>query len=304
MTSSSPLIGTSGCADTVTMPLRIGIVGLDSSHAVSLARRCNGTGSTTAARVVAAWAGGSPDAPLSRDRLGGFTAEVTNGLGVSLMETPEAVARCVDAVAIMSMDGRTHTTLFSQIAPVSGSVFINKPLAVSRRDAGSIAEMARRYAVRWFSASALRFAPPAPAPLRRAVVECPLSFEPANAGWFWYGVHGIELILRLMGPGIASAQVECFPEREVLQLEWRDGRQGLVTGRFAHDAAFTYAAGDAAPTRVDPGIDRLEEAMLHFFAGGEAPVSPGETVEVIAVAEAANLSRARGGLRIPLEATS
>jgi hypothetical protein len=283
------------------MPLRIGIVGLDSSHAVSLARRCNAPDSTTDARVVAAWAGGSPDAPLSRDRVSGFAAEVTNTFGVPLMETPEAVATIVDAVAIMSMDGRTHASLFSKITPTCRSVFINKPLTTSRLEAQVIASTARRHAIRWFSASALRFAVTSPAPTRRAVVECPLWFEPANTGWFWYGVHGVELILRLMGPGVAAARVEPSSEHEILHLDWRDRRTGVVVGHYARDTAFTYACDDAPPTPVDPGADRLEKVMLKFFAGGDAPVTPAETIEVIAVVEAANLSRASGGRRITLE---
>lgn len=286
------------------MPLRIGIVGLDSSHAVSLVRRCNRISSTTDARVVAAWAGGSPDAPLSRDRVSGFTAEVTNEFGVPLMETPEAVAAVVDAVAIMSMDGRTHALLFSKVARTCRSVFINKPLTTSRLEAQSIVDTAQRYAIRWFSASALRFSVAAPAPLRRALVECPLWFEPANAGWFWYGVHGVELIMRLMGPGIAAVRLESSPEREILHLDWRDGRTGVVRGQYARDTAFTYACYDSPPLPVDPGPDRLEEAMLKFFAGGDAPVTPSESIEVIAVVEAANLSRASGGRRITLEPLS
>jgi predicted dehydrogenase len=214
------------------------------------------------------------------------------------------VAAVVDAVAIMSMDGRTHAALLSKIAPACPSVFVNKPLATSQREAASIADTARRHRARWFSASALRFAVDPPAPVRRAVVECPLWFEPANAGWFWYGMHGIELLLKLMGPGIVAARVESFPEHERLQLGWRDGRQGVVVGHYARDAAFTYACDDGPAVPVDPGVDRLEEAMLRFFAGGNAPVTPAETLEVIAAVEAANLSRANGGRRIVLEPIS
>ncbi|ACB76200.1 Gfo/Idh/MocA family oxidoreductase [Opitutus terrae] len=282
------------------MPLRIGIVGLDSSHAVSLVRRCNVRDADSPVRVIAGWPGGSSDAPLSAERVIGFTDEVRDRCGVEILESPEAVATAVDAVAILSMDGRNHAQLFARVASFRRPVFVNKPLATSRHDAERIAETARKHGVRWFSASALRLAAVSAPPARRVTVQCPLWFEPANVGWFWYGIHGIELAAAVCGRGISAVRLETFPDRELLHLEWRDGHTGTVVGLLNRDAAFTYACDDATAVPVGAHADRLEQAMLDFFAGADAPVTTADTLEVIACVAAANASRASDGRRISL----
>jgi hypothetical protein len=52
--------------------IRVGMIGLDTSHAVIFTRTLNQpdhTGDLAGIKVVAAYPGGNPDFPLSRDRL-------------------------------------------------------------------------------------------------------------------------------------------------------------------------------------------------------------------------------------------
>src|SRR5436190_7248542 len=55
-------------------PLKVGIIGLDTSHVgafTSVLNRPNNKGDLAGIRVVAAYPGGSPDLPSSRDRVAG-----------------------------------------------------------------------------------------------------------------------------------------------------------------------------------------------------------------------------------------
>lgn len=279
---------------------RIGIIGLDTSHGPELARFFNVGPGSRVGRVTAAWPGGSPDAPLSIDRVAGFTKQVTAEYGVEIATTPEEVAARSDALLLLAMDGRGHADLFARVAPSRCPVFINKPLTTSVKDAETITAAADRHGVRWFSASALRWAWPAGRVARSVSVACPLWFEPANAGWFWYGVHGVELVQTAMGPGIAAVRVEVAADRETLHARWRDGREAKVVGVLQKDAPFGIGADGAAVQPVTVTMEPLSSVIAEFFAGAPAPVGPAAMVEAVQVLAAANLSRAQGGAEIAL----
>jgi len=67
-------------------PIRVGLVGLDTSHAPAFAKSLNAQPAKPGlegARVVAAFPGGSPDMPVSINRVEGFTKLVSEQGGRS-----------------------------------------------------------------------------------------------------------------------------------------------------------------------------------------------------------------------------
>ena len=67
--------------------LKIGVVGLDTSHSVAFARLLNvpeAAGHVPGGRIVAAVKTFSPDMPASAQRVEGFTAALVDELGVRL----------------------------------------------------------------------------------------------------------------------------------------------------------------------------------------------------------------------------
>jgi hypothetical protein len=97
-------------SDTDT-PLRLGIIGLDTSHVIEFTELLNDAtrpDHVSGARVVAAFKGGSPDVEASATRIDRFTAELTDKWKVKLVDSIEELCRQVDAVLLMSVDGRTH----------------------------------------------------------------------------------------------------------------------------------------------------------------------------------------------------
>ena len=103
-------------------PLRIGFVSLDSSHCTAFTKLLQEAAADPAdpwgladAAITAGWPGGSPDFPLSRDRVDGFTAEMQS-LGVQMVSTVEELLEQVDAVILGAVDGRQHEELAARSA--------------------------------------------------------------------------------------------------------------------------------------------------------------------------------------------
>ena len=91
--------------------LRLGIIGLDTSHVIQFVQLLNDPARpdhVPGARIVAAYKGGSPDVKESATRIERFTAEMRDKWKVELVDSIEELCRKVDAVLLMSVDGRQH----------------------------------------------------------------------------------------------------------------------------------------------------------------------------------------------------
>src|SRR4051812_12503703 len=91
--------------------LKLGIVGADTSHVVAFTSALNDPSSpnhVAGARVVAAYKGGSPDLPSSRDRIEGFTRTLREKYNVEIVDTIAELCTRVDGVLLTSVDGRIH----------------------------------------------------------------------------------------------------------------------------------------------------------------------------------------------------
>src|SRR5688572_32617314 len=190
--------------------IRVGLIGTDTSHATEFTKIINAAehAEIKGIRVVAAFPGGSEDLPESRDRVKGY-AEKLQKSGVEIVDSIPALLAKVDAVLLESIDGRKH---LEQARPVFESgklLFIDKPLAGSLADAVAIAELAKKHNAKWFSASSLRYSPGIAGarsnPKVGDVTGCdawgPCSIDPTVPDLFWYGIHGVETLFTIMGPG-------------------------------------------------------------------------------------------------------
>src|SRR5438477_7469590 len=80
-------------------PIRIGIIGLDTSHCVAFTKILHSPkaqGDLAGFRVVAAYPGGSPDIPASKDRIDGFTKELRDKQGVEIVDSIDDLLKKVD----------------------------------------------------------------------------------------------------------------------------------------------------------------------------------------------------------------
>ena len=140
--------------------LRIGMVGLDTSHCPAFTGLLNDETHAyhiPGARVVGAYPGGSELFSLSRDRVAGFTAQLQDDFGVKICPSIPDLVKDVDALFLESVDGRQHLAQFAQMT-VGKPVYIDKPLATTTDDARKIIELARETQTPITSCSSLRYA--------------------------------------------------------------------------------------------------------------------------------------------------
>src|SRR5688572_16573763 len=79
--------------------IKVGIIGLDTSHVMAFTKLLNdpqASGPLAGVRVVAAYPGGSQDIPSSKDRLAGFTEGVQK-MGVEIVDSIDVLLTKVDA---------------------------------------------------------------------------------------------------------------------------------------------------------------------------------------------------------------
>lgn len=307
-----------------TAPLRIGLIGLDTSHVVQFTSLLNDPGHpdhVAGARVVAAFKGGSPDVEASATRIERFTGEVTKKWGVELVDSIEALCRKVDAVMLTSVDGRQHLAQVRPVFAAGKRVFIDKPLAGSFKDAQEIARLSRESGTPFFSASSLRFQPELQAirtsqelgDVLGASTHGPCPIQTYVPDLFWYGIHTVEMLYTLMGPGVETVARVHTAETDVVIGRWKDGRVGVMRGHrtgpqtygavaYGRKAILGFGAPrpDAGKEPSLPAYPALLQATLVFFRSGVPPVAPEETLEIMAFMEAADLSKARQGAPVVL----
>ncbi|MGQ9590884.1 MAG: Gfo/Idh/MocA family protein [Planctomycetota bacterium] len=298
-------------------PIRIGIIGLDTSHAIAFTEYLNDAARpdhVSGGKVVAGYPGGSPDNPASASRVAEYTEDLKKRFGIEIVPEIPALVEKVDAVLLESVDGRPH---LEQVRPVFAArkpVYIDKPIAGSLEDALEIARLAKESGVPCFSASSLRFFPGV-AKLKGSeavgdILGCdawsPCHLEEHHPDFYWYGVHGVEILFTLMGPGCASVSRTSSADFDVAVGLWKDGRigvyRGLRRGAWGYGAAVFGTKAIATSEPVGAGLYRpLVVEIVRFFRTGKAPVSLDETIEIFAFMSAADESKRRGGAPVRIE---
>jgi len=296
--------------------IRVGIIGLDTSHVVAFTQLLNDTSSpdrVPGAKVVAGFPGGTPDNQTSASRVGEYTKELSEKWKVDICPDIPALLSKVDAVLLESVDGRPHLDQLRPVIAARKPVYIDKPIAGSLKDAREIVRLAKESGVPCFSASSLRFWPGV-AKLRGAKevgeilgvdAYSPCHLEEHHPDFYWYGVHGVEILFTLMGPGCEYATRVTTPEYDLVVGRWKDGRlgtyRGIRKGAAPYGATVFGSAGMKVSDPIGGNLYRpLVEEIVRFFQTGKAPVSLDETLEIFVFMSAADESKRRGGQPVAL----
>ena len=291
--------------------LRLGIIGLDTSHVPAFTEVLNNPNAKNhvpGAKVVAAFKGGSADIPSSADRVEGFTKTLTEKYGVKLYDSIEEMCKHVDAVLIESVDGRPHLAQARPVIAAKKPLFIDKPMAGTLADVLEIFKLAKAANVPVFSSSSLRYGKTTQAVRGGSigkVTSCettsPCSLEKTHPDLFWYGVHGVESLFTVMGTGCESVKRGTTADGKIeVTGTWSGGR----TGTFREGKGYTgIAKGEKgeSPVGAYDSYAPLVAEIVKFFQTGVAPVPAEETIELFAFMEAADESKRQGGAAVKLK---
>jgi len=294
--------------------LTIGIIGLDTSHVIAFTKSINTENPKPEfanCRVVAAYPKGSPDIESSTSRVEGYTKQLIE-MDVEIVPTIEDMLAKVDAVLLETNDGRPHLEQLIPCLKAGKPVFIDKPIAGSLSDAIAIFKAAKKFDVPIFSSSSLRFTPNAQA-LRSGekigkITGCdaysPCSLEETHPDLYWYGIHGVETLFTVMGPGIKSVTRTATPDFDVVTGLWDDQRIGTFRGIRAGGKGYggtAFGEKGVAPIGGFAGYEPLLIEVIKFFKSGKPPVDEQETLDIYAFMSAADVSKAQAGKPVMIE---
>ena len=302
--------------EPVKKGLRVGIIGLDTSHAPAFTKTLNAADAPPeygGYKVVAAYPQGSKVIESSVTRVPGYIEEVKK-LGVEIVDSIADLLKKTDVILLESNDGNVHLEQAIPVFKAGKTVFIDKPVAGSLTDAFAIYQAAKDLKVPVFSASSLRYMNgiddivnnESAGKILGAYTFSPCSLEPTHPDLFWYGIHGIEALFTIMGTGCQTVTRVHTPGTDVVTGVWEGNRVGTFRGLRAGRAGyggFVYGEKGIKPLGDAAGYNPLVQDIVKFFQTGVSPVTPEETLEIFTFMEAADESKRRGGMLVSLAET-
>lgn len=217
---------------------------------------------------------------------------------------PEDVIGQVDAVIIATDDGDDHVERARPFIEAGLPILVDKPMATNADDLRTFVKW-RNEGARILSSSGLRYA-----------VE--LS-EFKNFSWEWltavtcntwkrYGIHILEPVYTLTGPGFTSVRSHTEGVNQFVHLHHSSGQNVTLTVLQDTKGAFgAFQACGATGTKTFQFKDTYSAfrgqlvAFVDYVLSGEDPYPFSETVELMTIILAATESSQRGGAAIDLK---
>ena len=309
---SSPLSAQQSEPSQKNETIRIGIIGLDTSHVLAFTKSFNqepAAEDMQNCRVVAAYPHGSRDIESSRSRIPKYT-EAVKELGVEIVDSIDELLSKVDCVLLETNDGKPHLEQALQVFRAGKPVFIDKPTGSKLSEVVAIFRAAKQHDVPMFSSSSLRFSD-GPQHIRSGgagdVLGCathsPCSLEPSHVDLYWYGIHGVEILFTCMGPGCVSVSHTTAKDSELAVGVWEDGRIGTFRGmrdtKIGYGGTVFGKKGNTSVGKFD-GYQPLCRQIAKFFRTKKTPIDPKETIEIYAYMQAAAESKKLGGQHVKI----
>ncbi len=298
--------------------IRLGIVDFDTSHVVEFTRRLNHIDIgeeqwVEGAKVVVGCPG---ESLLSPERIPGYIKQMQE-YDVPLIDTPEEMIGQIDAVLIESVEGSFHYKRTVPFLEAGLPVFVDKPFTCDLAQAQALAALAQSKKVPIFTSSSLRYGLEVVELKNKenetgkiiGVEVCsPAPLHPRNPGLFHYGLHGVETLYALMGPGCESVWSVSNADADVVTGSWRDGRIGTLRGirKGTQGYGFTaYCEKSIVRTSINASYiyRELLKQIVRMFETGKPPIDISESIEIVAFIEAAGKSAVNDGVKTTLAYT-
>lgn len=307
------LLPVAGRGDEPERVIRLGMIGLDTSHAIAFTSYLNNPKNNTGCKVVAAFPGGSPDFKASADRVEKITAEVRDKYGVEMVSSIDELCKKVDGIMLESVDGRPHLEQARIVIAAGKPLWVDKPVADDLADVIELFRLAKENNVPCWSSSAMRFGKEVAGARDNEklgkIVACDVfgtsSWTEKHPSLYLYGIHAVEPLFTVMGTGCDSVRRIKTDRGDMVVGVWKDGRLGtfrdLRGGKtdfktiiYGSEGMVTGTSSSYAPLLVE--IDK-------FFKTGKPPVSAEETIEIYAFMSAADESATQGGAAVSIAET-
>jgi predicted dehydrogenase len=247
------------------------------------------------ARVTHIWTDDPADAPKV----------AAASLIENVVTRPEDVIGQVDAVVIATDDGTDHVRRARPFVEAGLPVFVDKPMATSLEELRQFVEWHRAGRI-LLSTSGMRYAPEMRADFSSlGDLRWITSFTCKT--WERYGIHALEAVEPLVGPGFLTVTTQGGENGDVVHLTHRSGVR--ITLGALHDAYGSFGAVHLYGTKGDLALKLTDTyhafrgqlvAWIDMLSTGRRPLPFEETVELMAVIIAGIRSREQGGRTIDI----
>lgn len=297
--------------DDKAAEIRVGMIGLDTSHALAFTKILHDPANEYEARVVAAVPQSSPDIESSVSRIDGYVETLNKDYGVKMHDSIEPMLAEVDVVMVESVDGRPHLEQARPAIEAGKPTFIDKPAAASLEDVIAIYDLAKEHNTPVWSASNLRYHSGVVAAATADIGEIaavvsfgPASLEEHHLDLAWYGIHPTEALFTVIGTGCQSVTRTHTEGTDVVTGIWEGGKVGTLIGTRASKTVYgvkVFGSKGVVEEKAGGAYPELMAEMMQFFRTKKAPVPPETTIEIFAFMAAADESKRLGGAPVKLE---
>lgn len=287
------------------MMLRIGIVGAENSHTVAIAQTINVDGLIADAQVVGVWGETSELAKSAAER----------GRIPQIVETPEAFIGKVDGVVVDHRHAKDHLLAAWPLLEAGIPLFIDKPFCYRVEEGIRFLNRAKQLGVPVTSFSVLpkqqsflrlqeRIV--ALGELSTVITTGPCDINSPWGGVFFYGIHQVDMLLRLTGYDLQEAAVHQGDGKDhIATLRFASGRMASIN-LIGSGAPNFHVTAIGANGRIDETITYDEKmylsgikAWVELFRTGHPPETDEGILGPIAALEALERSVAES-LPVPL----
>lgn len=213
--------------------------------------------------------------------------------GVERVGTIEELVAKSDAIIVLSPDHPEHHERLAQLALQSGKpVYMDKTFAPDLPAAKRLFQQAATGDTPLFSSSALRFAEELQAQVAAHDSGSIAYLAVSGPGKYTnYAVHQFEMIVTLMGTGARRVKSLSTAHGRQLVIEFSEGQASFLQLDHAPFQAIIQREGGEGGEGAFIGqcsnmFARLMDAILAFFETRVVPVSPEQTLAVIALIDA------------------
>lgn len=279
--------------------MKIGLIGLDTSHSEIFTRLLNDSEDAhhvKGAQITHVIPTYSEDLRISRERFPNYYRIITNNYGVIPVEDVEEFMTVVDAVIIGTVDGRNHLEWFKKVVSYSKPVFIDKPIVMNSGEMKELINLSKIYNTPVMSSSSLRFSESV-VQAKSADIQSGYFFGPTPRqeqmpGYFWYGIHLVEMVVTIFGTEVEKMKVETYKDCEQIHMTFSNGKHAIIRGENEWHNRFgaTLHTKENVHTLLlweeeKPYYAGLIEQVVHFFETGVSPVPIEETKEIVGLLE-------------------
>lgn len=226
----------------------------------------------------------------------------------NVVDTPEEMIGHIDAVIIGTDIGSQHVERARPFVEAGIPIFIDKPLCDNAADLATFQKWIKVDKHPILSSSAMRYQKEL-MPYRTSTSdlgELRLITAPMAKKWETYGIHALEAVYPIVGPGFISIQNTGTKDRNIVHMTHKDGIDiviGCIKGMMYGGAVcLNGTAGNVTVKGNDTfyAFKSQLQAFIDYLRSGEPPFPFAETEELMKLVIGGIISREENNRKVML----